>query len=47
MKFKNFNELIDLVKGKTNRVVVPGANNKKPLPLLKWPTIKALSQKVF
>ena len=27
MKFKNFDELMELVKGKTNRIVIPGANN--------------------
>jgi phosphate butyryltransferase len=35
MKFKNFNELLGLVKGKTNRIVVPGANNDEVLTACK------------
>ncbi|MBI4352050.1 MAG: phosphate butyryltransferase [Elusimicrobia bacterium] len=31
MKFRNFDELLGLVKGKTNRIVVPGANNDEVL----------------
>ena len=31
MKFKNFEELLALVRGKTNRIVVPGANNEEVL----------------
>ena len=31
MKFKSFADLISQVKGKSNRVVVPGANNKEAL----------------
>ena len=31
MKFKNFDELLGLVRGKTNRIVVPGANNDEVL----------------
>ena len=31
MKFKNFEELLGLVRGKTNRIVVPGANNAEVL----------------
>ena len=35
MKFNSFEELIDLVKGQENRVVVPGANNKEALTAIK------------
>ena len=35
MKFKNFDELLGLVKGKTNRIVVPGANNDEVLTACK------------
>ena len=35
MKFKSFPDLIDQVKGKSNRVVVPGANNKEALTAIK------------
>ncbi len=31
MKFNSYEELISQVKGKSNRVVVPGANNAKSL----------------
>ena len=31
MKFKNLDELLGLVRGKTNRIVVPGANNAEVL----------------
>ena len=35
MNFKNFDELLGLVKGKTNRIVVPGANNDEVLTACK------------
>jgi len=35
MKFKNFDELLGMVKGKTNRIVVPGANNDEVLTACK------------
>lgn len=35
MKFKNFNELLKMVKGKTNRIVVPGADNDEVLQACK------------
>lgn len=35
MKFNSFEELISLVKGKSNRVVVPGANNQEALEAIK------------
>ena len=35
MKFKNFDELLHMVKGKTNRIVVPGANNDEVLEACK------------
>ncbi|MGB2579996.1 phosphate butyryltransferase [Elusimicrobium simillimum] len=35
MKFKNFADLINQVKGKSNRVVVPGANNSEALEAIK------------
>ena len=35
MKFKSFADLINQVKGKSNRVVVPGANNKEALQAIK------------
>ncbi|MDA8131260.1 MAG: phosphate acyltransferase [Elusimicrobia bacterium] len=35
MKFKNFDELLGLVRGKTNRIVVPGANNDEVLTACK------------
>ena len=35
MKFKNFAELLSLVKGRKNRVVVPGANNAEALEAIK------------
>lgn len=35
MKFRNFDELLGLVKGKTNRIVVPGANNDEVLTACK------------
>ena len=35
MKFKNFSDLIDKVKGKSNRVAVPGANNHEVLEAIK------------
>jgi phosphate butyryltransferase len=35
MKFKNFEELLSTVKGRTNRVVVPGANNAEALEAIK------------
>jgi len=35
MKFRNFDELLRMVEGKTNRVVVPGANNDEVLEACK------------
>ena len=35
MKFNSFADLINQVKGKSNRVVVPGANNKEALQAIK------------
>ena len=35
MKFKSFEDLINQVKGKSNRVVVPGANNAEALEAIK------------
>ncbi|WP_428897371.1 phosphate butyryltransferase [Parelusimicrobium proximum] len=35
MKFKNFEDLKSQVKGKSNRVVVPGANNEEALSAIK------------
>ncbi|MEA3306181.1 MAG: phosphate acyltransferase, partial [Elusimicrobiota bacterium] len=35
MKFNNFDELMDLVKGKTNRIVIPGANNAEVMQACK------------
>ena len=35
MNFKNFDELMNLVKGRTNRIVVPGANNDEVLTACK------------
>ena len=35
MKFKNFDELLKMVRGKTNRIVVPGANNDEVLEACK------------
>lgn len=35
MKFRNFDELLEMVKGKTNRIVVPGANNDEVLDACK------------
>lgn len=35
MKFKNFDELLGLVRGKPNRIVVPGANNYEVLTACK------------
>jgi len=35
MKFRNFDELLKMVKGKTNRIVVPGANNDEVLTACK------------
>jgi len=35
MQFKNFDELLELVRGKTNRIVVPGANNDEVLTACK------------
>ncbi|MBQ3933919.1 MAG: hypothetical protein II726_01870, partial [Elusimicrobiaceae bacterium] len=42
MKFNSFEELIDLVKGQENRVVVPGANNKEALTAIKMADDKGL-----
>ncbi|MBU2573142.1 MAG: phosphate butyryltransferase [Elusimicrobia bacterium] len=35
MKFRNFDELLRMVEGKTNRIVVPGANNDEVLQACK------------
>ncbi len=35
MKFKNFDELMELVKGKTNRIVIPGAHNAEVMQACK------------
>jgi len=35
MKFRNFDELMKLVKGKSNRIVVPGANNPEAMEAIK------------
>jgi phosphate butyryltransferase len=35
MKFKDFDELLGMVRGKTNRMVVPGANNEEVLTACK------------
>ena len=35
MKFKNFEDLMRMVKGKSNRIVVPGANNAEALEAIK------------
>jgi phosphate butyryltransferase len=35
MKFASFDELIGMVRGKSNRVVVPGANNEEALSAIK------------
>lgn len=35
MKFRNFDELLGLVRGRTNRIVVPGANNDEVLTACK------------
>ncbi len=35
MKFRNFDELLSMVKGRTNRIVVPGANNDEVLTACK------------
>ena len=35
MKFRNFDELLKMVQGKTNRIVVPGANNDEVLEACK------------
>lgn len=42
MKFNSFTELIDMVKGKSNRVVVPGANNAEALCAIKMADDKGL-----
>ena len=42
MKFNSFSELIDMVKGKSNRVVVPGANNAEALSAIKMADDKGL-----
>ena len=42
MDFKNFGELIEKVKGKANRVVVPGANNEEALSAIKMADEKGL-----
>ena len=35
MKFNNFDELMELVKGKTNSIVIPGANNAEVMQACK------------
>ncbi|MCG2724792.1 MAG: phosphate butyryltransferase [Elusimicrobia bacterium] len=35
MKFKSFDELMELVKGKTNRIIIPGANNTEVMQACK------------
>lgn len=45
MKFNSFPELIDLVKGQSNRVVVPGANNEEALTAIKMADEKGLISK--
>lgn len=42
MKFNSFSELIDMVKGQSNRVVVPGANNAEALTAIKMADDKGL-----
>ncbi|WP_428066858.1 phosphate acyltransferase [Candidatus Proelusimicrobium volucris] len=42
MKFNSFSELIDMVKGQSNRVVVPGANNTEALTAIKMADDKGL-----
>lgn len=42
MEFKSFKELVELVKGKSNRVVVPGANNHEALSAIKMADEKGL-----
>jgi phosphate butyryltransferase len=42
MKFNSFKELVELVKGKSNRVVVPGANNHEALSAIKMADEKGL-----
>lgn len=42
MEFNSFGELIELVKGKSNRVVVPGANNEEALTAIKMADEKGL-----
>ena len=41
MKFNSFADLINQVKGKSNRVVVPGANNREALEAIKMADGKA------
>ena len=42
MKFNSFADLIAQVKGKSNRVVVPGANNHEALEAIKMADEKGL-----
>src|SRR3989339_357230 len=35
MKFRNFEELVTIVKGKSNRIVIPGANNEEAMEACK------------
>ena len=35
MKFKGFDDLMNMVRGKSNRIVVPGANNPEALEACK------------
>ncbi|MFA6318427.1 MAG: phosphate acyltransferase [Elusimicrobiota bacterium] len=42
MKFKSLNEMVSMVKGKPNRVVVPGANNDEVIEALAMGTAEGL-----
>jgi phosphate butyryltransferase len=42
MKFSSFKELIEMAKGRQNRVVVPGANNEEALSAIKMADEKGL-----
>lgn len=45
MEFNSFKELVEIVKGKSNRVVVPGANNYEALTAIKMADEKGLISK--
>jgi len=45
MEFNSFKELVELVKGESNRVVVPGANNYEALSAIKMADEKGLISK--